>query len=208
MFEQVKMILPMGILYLTRQFDEKDENIVFGFRLYFTIVTILIAGLYSHINNNCIKASDDEEVLMLSEKDLQPANPIADAMGADNNLDAEKKPWTVSDYDTKICNEKIKQMAIQTLIICAIHYKWEYIVPLILSPTMALINLIDDKLVAIYMLGKDPKKDPSLKRPFAAPKGAFDDLMKAYKETTTGDEAEPVASPADPPAAVKGKKQK
>lgn len=198
----------MGILYLTRQFDEKDENVVFGFRLYFTIVTIVIAGLYTFIKTNCIKASDDEKILMLSEKDLQPANPIADAMGAEQGLNEEKKPWKVSEYDTKVCDEKIKQMAIQTLIICGIHYKWEYIVPLILSPTMALINLVDDKLIAIYFLGKDPEKDASLKRPFAAPKGAFDDLMKAYKENTAGDEAEPVASPADPPAAVKGKKQK
>merc|ERR1719460_1002183 len=145
------MILPMGILYLTRQFDEKDENIVSGFRLYFTIVTLLIAGLYTFIKNNCIKETETEKVLMLSEKDLQPANPIADAMGADTGADEEKKPWKVSEYDTKICDEKIKQMAIQTLIICGIHYKFEYIVPLILSPTMALINLVDDKLVAIYM---------------------------------------------------------
>ncbi len=79
----------------------------------------------------------------------------------------------MSAYDRKICQEKIKQMAIQTFIIGVIHFQWAYLIPLLISPTMALMNLLDDKLIAIYILGKNSKTDTSLSRPFAAPKGLF-----------------------------------
>ena len=77
--------------------------------------------------------------------------------------------------------QKLKQAAMQTLIVGGISYKWATILPLLISSATAVLGLPDDPLFRIYLRGHTAEQDPELKRPFKA-KSPFADMMTKYEE--------------------------
>lgn len=74
---------------------------------------------------------------------------------------------TIHDYDMKELSELIKGSIISILIMVAIHYKWEAVVPLVTQSILGPYRLIGNNLFKSHVIGQD------IKRPFPKPPGLF-----------------------------------
>ena len=191
----IKMLLPMGLMYGMKYIDqEKPENILY-IRIYFVLAQVGLFALWQYISMK-IKQSEDKRTMDVSEADLQPSNPLGDMLGADKLMPDEKKvkkPMLFKDYDEKQIQEKIKGIFMQSMITGGIHYQWGSVLPLIMSSTMALIDIPENPLVKIYILGKKDTEDETLKRPWKAPSpfaGITDAMDKAKKAGEEGGDEE------------------
>jgi hypothetical protein len=70
---------------------------------------------------------------------------------------------TVSQYDTSMLMQEVKQFVMQTLVVGFMHYKWKFLVPLLVTVIMSLNNKRDSMLVRIYVHGET---GIATKRPF------------------------------------------
>merc|ERR550514_556820 len=74
---------------------------------------------------------------------------------------------TLSEYDTGKWKEMMQQLVMGAVIISGMHYKWGYSMPLVMQVIMSPMQLIENPLFKIYVLGSPAVGD--LKRPFPAP---------------------------------------
>jgi len=197
----LKMFLPLGIVYAMNKVDMKDENNILYMRLFFACGSLLLTAIWAYIWSLASNNSD-EAVVKVSEKDMQPPNPLADAMGANKHIPDEKKEMTVAEYDMKQVRQKLQQVVMQVLIVGGIHYKWGTTLPLVMSSLMGLMNLPEDPLVRIYLFGATAADDSSLKRPFKA-KSPFGDAMAELKKKQEGDKKSHKKVPKKVPASLK-----
>ncbi|GAB5372830.1 hypothetical protein AAMO2058_001698200 [Amorphochlora amoebiformis] len=169
------MLVPMMVgLFMKNMVNSEDENNIMMVRIFFacgkTLELILFLVLYFRIG-----ANTSEKTVDVSEKDMQPPNPLASMMGIDvEEEEQEKERLTYSEYDSRVLFAQFKQTLMQTIVITLIHYKWGYLIPMVVTVFMAIINKLDNPLVRIYIKGESGYAD--LKRPFKN-KSPFSDLM-------------------------------
>jgi len=188
----------MVLLYGMRQVDQEDELNIQYMRIYFATCMSITLLVWLYVRSKVLSTPNDT-VLSVSEADLKPANPLGDALGVKSE-DTEKKPMSVTEYDLSKVKEKLNQIAMQTVIVTGIHYQWQVAMPLVISSTMAVIGLMDDQLIKLYILGTTEEQDETLKRPFKAPKSPFADLMASAAPEDT--------EKLDDPSAIESKKDK
>ena len=85
--------------------------------------------------------------------------------------------------------QKLKQAAMQTLIVGGVSYRWVTVLPMLLSSVTAVLAIPDDPIFRIYLRGHTEEDDPELKRPFKA-KSPFADIMAQYEEAKKASERE------------------
>merc|ERR1712150_247717 len=87
----------------------------------------------------------------------------------------EKITRTFLFYDLSQVNSALWQMLVQIAFISIIHYKWRTVLPLIMSSTMSIINLIDNKICQCYFFSIP------IERPFKK-SSPFSSLLKIPKK--------------------------
>jgi len=173
------MVLPILVgLYMKNTVDtENEENILYA-RTFFVIGKIIELILYATLYYR-ISSQKREKTVEVSEKDMQPPNPLASMLGIDEDDDSvEKEKLTHTEYDKRVLAGEFKQTLLQTCIISMIHARWGVLIPMVVSVLMALVNKPDNALVRIYLFGE--KESADLKRPFKS-KSGFADMMAPKK---------------------------
>eukprot|EP00469_Lotharella_globosa_P014136 CAMPEP_0167826676 /NCGR_PEP_ID=MMETSP0112_2-20121227/10187_1 /TAXON_ID=91324 /ORGANISM="Lotharella globosa, Strain CCCM811" /LENGTH=197 /DNA_ID=CAMNT_0007729187 /DNA_START=35 /DNA_END=625 /DNA_ORIENTATION=- len=176
---KIAMVLPILVgLYMKNTVDtENEENILYA-RTFFVIGKIIELILYATLYYR-ISSQKREKTVEVSEKDMQPPNPLASMLGIDEDDDSvEKEKLTHTEYDKRVLAGEFKQTLLQTCIISMIHARWGVLIPMVVSVLMALVNKPDNALVRIYLFGE--KESADLKRPFKS-KSGFADMMAPKK---------------------------
>lgn len=75
---------------------------------------------------------------------------------------------TISEYDSAELRKLIQQTVFSVLLLSFLHYKYEYIQPLILQSILPLKNLYSTPLFKIFILGRNAETEKELKRPWVA----------------------------------------
>merc|ERR1712178_587788 len=83
----------------------------------------------------------------------------------------KKTKMSVSQYDQKEIVKKVQNSVLALCITSGIHYKWGNAMPLALQSIMIPMNLMDEPLFRIHILGQDAVG--KLQRPFKAPDSPF-----------------------------------
>lgn len=74
---------------------------------------------------------------------------------------------SAEEYDMSKFKEQCNQLGIGFIMICLMHFKWEYVLPLPIQCIMVPMNYFDAPLVKIYLRGQ--AAEGKLKRPFPTP---------------------------------------
>lgn len=106
---------------------------------------------------------------------------------------------TIQEYDLSKAKEMINGLFMPLGIISLMHWKWEYVRPLVMQSIMMPKTIITSQLFQIYILGKPATG--KLQRPWVKPASPFAALMGGGAAATPA----PVATPA---AVKNGKKKK
>ena len=83
----------------------------------------------------------------------------------------KKEKMTVTQYDQAQLRKLAGSIIMPLLIISLMHFKWQFIRPLVLQAIMMPMNLSKSQLVKIHMLGQ--KAEGDLERPWTPPKSPF-----------------------------------
>lgn len=176
----LKQLLPLAIMYGSKQvIDFEDEENTPMLRLFFGGVTTLIFCVYGYLYLQ-IQSTKDETVLNCKKKDLEPA-----PFGAQTEGDDEDVSMTFQEYDMKELLKVVKQAAMQSVIVGFMHFKFEYKIPLVMTSVMSLVNLADNNLIKVYVLG-----NTDLTRPFPAAVNPLADFLNPPEEEDTDKKTE------------------
>ncbi|XXQ33703.1 Phosphate transport (Pho88) [Plasmodiophora brassicae] len=182
----VKTLAPIALLTLLRQVDAEDPSIRFTMRCIGFGLTVAIAGIMFVLRKRILKQKDGEMVISLRESDLEPPNPLAAMMSNPDEAAAEPSiQMTHVEFDMKKWNDEAKRLAMQACVVAGVHWKWQYLIPIIISPTMALVGVIGSELFQIHIQGRTAASHPSLKRPWtkAPAKSIFTEARSALMNT-------------------------
>eukprot|EP00467_Chlorarachnion_reptans_P016927 CAMPEP_0114513218 /NCGR_PEP_ID=MMETSP0109-20121206/15435_1 /TAXON_ID=29199 /ORGANISM="Chlorarachnion reptans, Strain CCCM449" /LENGTH=201 /DNA_ID=CAMNT_0001693041 /DNA_START=55 /DNA_END=660 /DNA_ORIENTATION=+ len=174
------MLVPLvvGLIIKNSVDTGNEENVLWArrFFLFGKIIEMIIYGmLYFRITSK-----PNDKTVVVSERDMQPPNPLANMLGLDEEEEEEnsKETLTYTQYDLRVLIAEFKQTVIQSCIVTVIHVQWGYLIPMVIPVLTALVNKSDNALFRIHMLGHPPQ--PELKRPFKK-KSAFGGLMPQRK---------------------------
>jgi len=173
----LKQLLPLAIMYGSKQvIDFEDEENTPMLRLFFGVVTTFIFCVYGYLYLQ-IESTKDQTVLSCKKKDLEPAPFGAQPEGGDEDVS-----MTFQEYDMKELLKVVKQAAMQSVIVGFMHFKFEYKIPLIMTSVMSLVNLADNNLMKVYVLG-----NTEITRPFPAAANPLADLLNPPEEEAIED---------------------
>jgi hypothetical protein len=171
----LRMFLPMGIMYGMKYIDvEKEENIMM-MRVGFAASQVFMLCLGVYLYTKVQKSTEEGDV----EVPAKPPSPF----GGDEKV--EMKKMTIKEYDLGECQSKIQQVFMQSLIVGGIHYKWGSAIPLVMSSVMGLMDLPENPMFRLYVLGHKIGDKGLEKRPFKAKNpfsGMTDAMDKAKKD--------------------------
>lgn len=178
----LKMVVTLGALYCAKQIDATDEDNVFYVRCLYASAQALMFLSYALMKWR-IAATNDKRVLKVTESDLTPPPALAAMMGAPPPS-SEKQEFTVQQYDAFKLMAVVKQGAQAVCITSFIHYKYEYLAPLVLQSVMGVMTLATSELARIHLLGQSDAApgNEGLKRPWKAPPGMMDQLKKVQDD--------------------------
>ncbi len=97
--KMIKMWGPLGVLYFTRNLDTDDDDVIFYSQLYFGVSMSVLIFFWLYILS-VVTAKNELTTIQVTDKDLQPANPVGDALASkiEPKQDApELKEMTVSE---------------------------------------------------------------------------------------------------------------
>jgi hypothetical protein len=179
-----RFLVPLVLVYILRNgLDTTDPANIVWMRVFFGGCKGLVMVIYFYIFMK-LKSSTDERVLKVKPSDLQPPNPMAKALGADQYQTDTAETMTIPEYDQKVLLQKVTQLVMQCAIVGFLHYYNGLTIPLVLSSVMGMWSLPTDHLVQIYVRGRDPT-DPEyaseLKRPFKQ-QSPFSDFTKPWQD--------------------------
>lgn len=159
------MFLPMVIIMGLNAsgIDFKSPDIIMYARILFGVMQALCIGIYAYIGIRS-KKLNDQTTITIKKKPGVFAAATATANGDTNAASGTSEQQTVVDYDLEQIKSQLKSALIGSAITCFIHYKWEFVPPLILQAVLNPINLFSSPLFMIHVLGK--KAEGELKRPF------------------------------------------
>jgi hypothetical protein len=199
--DQMKMFIPLALVYGMKNVDSTDPTILFNMRAFFGVSLVFQLAFWAYMWQR-VSANKDKRILKVKQADLQPQNPIGSMLGADKLLPQDIEEMTVSEYDQKILGQRIQQVMMGGLIVGGMHLYMKIAIPLVISAAMGMLNLHSDPLVRIYVKGEKEMDDPeALKRPFKA-KNPFGDAMKKMEDAKKS--AEMISDKSEKKKARKG----
>lgn len=163
----------------TRRWPTIDSNAIRTQALLFSIWGIIFFKIK-------VNKSGSKE-LTVTASELNPPNPMATMMGLpDPYADAPNQKMTFAEYDMKMLRAALGQQFMQFVIVCGVHYKWGSVMPLVMSVSMALLNIPSNALVRLHLFNEDPSKlspedRDEITRPFK-PKTPFGNMMEEMKK--------------------------
>ena len=135
-----------------------DALLYIRIAFYTVAISCALCGLYIQ---SLAKASSNSEKITV----VTPAS-----MGKE----AKSEEITISEYDVKKATELITATMMPICIISLMHWKWEFVRPLVMQCVMMPNTLSDNQLFKIYILGH--KAEGKLKRPWVKPPGLMSQL--------------------------------
>eukprot|EP00474_Spongospora_subterranea_P003288 CRZ03746.1 hypothetical protein [Spongospora subterranea] len=176
-----RTIAPIVLVTLLRQLDAEDPKNIFILRCVSAVLFISIGVLLFVIRRKISSQPGGDKIIEIRESDLEPPNPMAKFMGdEDSTTPSSTISMTHTEFDMKKWNAEVKKLSIQSCIVAAIHLKWGYLVPIVISPTMALFGLVTMPLFEIHILNRTAASHPALTRPWTQP--AQPSLGSAFSE--------------------------
>lgn len=94
----------------------------------------------------------------------------------------ERKIVSIAEYDQLQTWPKLRSWIMSFVFVVYVHLTWKHAIPLILQAVMTWIELPDQKLVKIYILGRKDTEDESLVRPWQEESIMFPKFNAAMKE--------------------------
>jgi len=163
----MKMMLPMvGMFAISKSGIDltttKNIQIVrFAFASGVGTVVLLLAQMYLQL----ISKKNDEKIT------VETKEPMTGKV--------KKEQMTISEYDMSELMKQVKQLCMQTAIMCGVHYKWGTAQPLLFQAVMIPLNLFTHPLFRIHILGE---VSDAVKRPFKEDVPGFLKDMQANVE--------------------------
>lgn len=77
--QTAKSFVPLAILYFVRELDSEDPEVFLKSLLFFGASMSVVLGCWIYLLRLTSK-STDKTVIKVTEKDLQPSNPLGDAL--------------------------------------------------------------------------------------------------------------------------------
>ncbi|RKP05065.1 inorganic phosphate transporter Pho88 [Thamnocephalis sphaerospora] len=137
-----------------KQFDLQDPDTIFYLRIAYGSVQFFIVA-FALVLIQKVKAKNDTTPLRYQEAQApfsqDPPNFIT---------------TTVCEYDQSQIWQLIKQTLTSVAIMGFIHYKWEFVQPLVLQAILPIKSLFENQAVQVHVLGR--KAEGDLKRPWKA----------------------------------------
>merc|ERR1719471_916693 len=181
-FAKVKPFLPVATIFLIRT-TINAEDYVNEFRIIFCayhgLMAMMMALMYRSITQRAnqvkitVKKSDFEQPNSLGAalKELQGKKEE----GQEEEKEEEEK-ITIQEYDMRMLKAKLKPLGMKVCLITFLHFKFEFVTPLLMSCILSIFGLIDDQLWKVHILGVDDTQE-DYKRPWKVvdPMAAFDE---------------------------------
>jgi len=207
------MFAPIALMMCIRNYvDQEDPQTIMYMRIFFIGGQLLLFTIWAIIFFLIKKdTSLTKSVMTVTASDLNPPNPLFTSMGVpDPNADTPAQTMTHAQYDFKTLRTALFQQVMQCCIVGGIHYKWGTVMPLVMSVSMAILNIPSNPLVRLHLLKEDPTKLEQkaaleITRPFK-PKSPFGDMMEQMNEAKENAALE--QTQADRPKAEENKKTK
>lgn len=153
------MFVVLPIIFLLKNIDTTDPEILFYFRVLFIASHSAILCTFAAVYFLANKKKDETPVT------VKPA-PAPTGWGAPPEP-AEPEPDRIlptHEYDVEELRKLAGSMVMSVAITCFIHYKWEIVPPLVIQSVMNSLKVAQHSLFSIYVLGKPA--EGSLARPW------------------------------------------
>lgn len=162
------ILFVFAIVHATKHIDLKNYDNIFWIRFAYFFSQFLLYVLAIYIKYK-IKRTSDKTKIQVTEKQ----NSLS-------NEPPRVTEMTVMEYDLKLVQEFIRQTTISTCILLFMHYKWEFIQPLIIQSILPLKAAIFLPIFQIHLLRRPAEGD--LKRPFKPPTNQLGEWMEQQKQ--------------------------
>lgn len=166
---QISSILfVFAIVHATKHIDLKNQDNIFWIRFVYFFSQFLLYALAIYVRYR-IKRISDKTKIQVTEKQ----NPLS-------SEPPKVTEMTIMEYDLKLVQEFIRQTTISLCILLFMHYKWEFIQPLIIQSILPLKAAIFLPIFQIHLLRRPAEGD--LKRPFKPPTNQLGEWMEQQKQ--------------------------
>eukprot|EP01027_Heterolobosea_sp_BB2_P020363 GEZU01029055.1.p2 GENE.GEZU01029055.1~~GEZU01029055.1.p2 ORF type:complete len:181 (-),score=62.09 GEZU01029055.1:34-576(-) len=163
----INMGIVFGVLYLTKQVNMNDPDIILMARILYAVVHVLIIGAYGYMFWLATNSNNQTKIRVKKPQQFgQPADP-------------ETIEMTIAEYDKDNALSLLKKTLVGVGISCFISYKWGVVTPLVIQSVMNPIALYDAPLFKILVLGREAVGP--LARPFKE-ETPFGNLMQQQAE--------------------------
>ena len=160
----VPIVVLMGWSKLVEKYEldtSEGSDLLMALRCtYYSVATICLLTIY-YIRTR-VQATPNEEKIKINT----PAT-----MG----VEAKSEEMTIQEHDLKEVQKALMAMFMPLVMISVMHWKWEFIRPLVMQSIMMPLTLSDNKLFKIYLLGHSA--EGKLKRPWVAAASPLAALM-------------------------------
>jgi len=180
----VKQLVPLGVMFFVQKYDLEAMGYLDHVRAAFAVMQVfLLSTLYWTYR----------KIMQMDPNAKKIDVPAVKQMGQEIKPAMQQTP---QEYDLSKLGEQIQQMVIGFLVLGFIHYKWGYVLPLVLQTVTTPMQVLDSPLVKIHVGGRESKGD--LKRPFPPPNpfGLPDGLLDQQAEKPKKAKAEKAAEKA------------
>ncbi len=162
-------LLPIGILFgwsklgLDTSFDtEEGQGNIFIIRCAFYGVVLVCLALVALMRLKINSGTPNlEKIEVITPKTM--AEP------------EKMEEMTITDYDQSQIKKLAGSILMPMCIISLMHFKWQFVRPLVLQSVMMPMTMAKSQLFKIYILGQPAEGD--LERPWVAPKSPLAQLM-------------------------------
>lgn len=162
------IVFVFTIINSTKHIDFTDQNNIFWVRFAYAFSQFLLYAIATYVKRK-IRSISDNTKLQITEKQ----NPFTDEPPKTVEL-------TVMEYDLERVSEFIRQTTISICILLFMHYKWNFVQPLIIQSILPLKAAIFLPIFQIHLLGKPAEGD--LTRPFKPPTNKLGEWMEQQTE--------------------------
>lgn len=190
----------LGLVQLVSKIDLENETNQNYARLGFGVSTLFQLLVYVLIRQLVIRKKDTTRL-----RYTKPSSPF-ESMGRPdaNSAVPETIITTNEEYDLEKVGEAIKQIAITACLISFLHYKYDFVRPLVLQSILPLKQVYSNPLVQIHLLKKAAAG--SLARPFKQP--SMFDALGGLSGAGASAQPAPAVSEAKPSSSKAAEKAK
>lgn len=182
LFSQLSSIgLVLLLVQVSKRFDLTDPSVIFKIRILFYSVQALYLLICAVIYKQIIKRNDQTPVTQTP----QPSPFSTGARPASTVMPAK-------DYDLSELKKMVQQTVLSTLFMTVLHFKFNFVQPLIFQSIPPMKQLFEAPLTRIYLYGKAATGD--LKRPFKV-QNPLESLMNPERTEEAAEEEVTTTAP-------------